>query len=149
MEKLILLLLAIMLTACSLSARSEYDQNRSKWESANIPHYRYALFMGCFCPFMNDMPLEIEVNNGEVVSMTRADGTIVSPADPLYETASPYSTIDRLFASLKADLGGSADEVTVSYDPTYGYPTNISIDVIKQAVDEELSLQISDFEVLK
>ncbi len=149
MKKIILLALAMILTACSVATPSEFDKNLAKWEDANISHYRYTLFIGCFCVFMDQMPLTIEVKDGEVVSITRADGATVGAMDNFYEFYQPYSTIDRIFLKLEADLAGEADEVAVTYDPTYGFPISISVDVIKEAIDDELSLQISNFEILE
>ncbi len=148
MKKLTLLLLAIILTACSFGA-SEFDQNTAKWDNANVTHYRYNLDISCFCAFRSEMPLTIEVKDGEVVSMTRMDGSTVKAGEPLYDAAIAYSTMERVFDSLKADLNGGAEKVTVTYDPTYGYPNKIDIDNIIQAVDDELYIQISNFEVLK
>lgn len=147
MKKIILLVLAIILAACT--GVSEYDQSLAKWQDADISHYRFQLFIGCFCPFAEDMPLTIEVLDGEVVSITSADGSPVETTDPSFETYNSYATIDRLFLELKANLSGEAEEVVVTYDPTYGFPVNISIDRIKAAVDDELSLQVSNFEVLQ
>ena len=149
MKKIILLLLALMLTACSFGAPSELDKNRQTWQDAGITHYRFSLHVGCFCAFRDQMPLTVEVQNGEVVSMTYADGTPVDKTDPNYETFSKHATIDRIFSELEAGLKGDADEVTVTYDPTYGYPSEIHFDYIKAAMDDELSLSVSDFEVLK
>ena len=42
-----------------------------------------------------------------------------------------------------------ADKLTVSYDPTYGFPSDINIDQVKAAMDDELHLTASNFEVLK
>lgn len=81
--------------------------------------------------------------------MTRPDGTIVKATDPGYESFAVYSTMDRVFSQLKTDLGGKADEVTVTYDPAYGFPNSINIDYIKDAVDDEVSVQIENFETLK
>jgi hypothetical protein len=36
----------------------------------------------------------------------------------------------------------------VEYDPTYGFPTNVQIDFIKNAADDELSLFVPSFERL-
>lgn len=149
MKRIIVLALALILTACSAGVSSEFDKNPARWEAANITHYRYTLFIGCFCGFMNEMPLTIEVKDGEVVSMTNANGIPVSPTDSFYDVYESYSTIDRLFLKLESDLAGEADEVTVEYDPAYGFPVNIAIDQIKEAIDDELSIQISDFEVLE
>ena len=147
MKKIILLVLSLLVTACF--ANSEFDQNLRKWKDANIAHYRYQLTIGCFCPFFEDMPLTIEVENGELVSMTRADGAPLGPADLNYQYFEGYSTMDRIFTALEASLNGEADEVIVSYDPQYGFPVDIAIDRIKLAVDDEMSLQVTNFEVLK
>jgi hypothetical protein len=36
----------------------------------------------------------------------------------------------------------------VTYDPTYGFPTEINIDFIEFAMDDELYLSVSGFEPL-
>lgn len=146
MKKIILVVLALMLAACS--ATSEYDQNIKKWQDAGISHYRYDLVIGCFCPFYEDMPLTIEVKDGEVVSITSANGTLLDSSNPSYQYYLEYGTLDLLFTELNSEMA-EADEVIVSYDSQYGFPTEISIDRIKLAMDDELSLQVTNFEVLK
>ena len=147
MKKILLLVLSLLLVACSAS--SEYDQNLKKWQEANIEHYRFDLFIGCFCPFRNIMPLTIEVQNGEVVSITQVDGVVVATDDPSYELFISAASMDSLFTMLEADLNGDADEVLVTYDATYGFPTSISVDQIKEAVDDEIFYQVENFEVLQ
>lgn len=149
MKKFILLILAFVLAACTSRGSSEYDKNLAKWNEANISHYRYSLFIGCFCPFVEDMPVTVEVNNGEIVSITSGKGTAIDLASPLQGVVDRYSTIDRVFLALKADLTGDADDVVVEYDETYGFPSNVAVDNIKQAMDDEISYQVSDFEILK
>ena len=148
MKRIVLITLALILAACSSDARSEFDHNQEKWLDAHISHYRYSLFVGCFCPFTEKMPLNIEVKDGNVLSITYADGTPIPATDPEFEFFARYGTMERLFSELEADLAGAADEVTVSYDPTYGFPQTANIDVIKEAVDDELSLTVSGFEAL-
>jgi hypothetical protein len=93
------------------------------------------------------MPLVIEVQDGEVVSMEFQNGAEIDPAirQDLFDK---YATIDRIFAELDADLNGAADKVTIEYDPTYGFPTKADIDFVEEAIDDELYLSISDFEVI-
>ncbi len=67
---------------------------------------------------------------------------------PFTELFEKYATIDRIFTELKADLNGAADEVIAKYDPTYGFPAEVTIDVEKQATDDELYLTLSNFEKL-
>ena len=149
MKKIILLLLALVLAACSAGATTDYEKNLAKWNDANISHYRYSLFIGCFCAFRDQMPLTIEVKDGEVVSMTRSDGTAVNSTDPSYDIFESYATIDRVFLKLEADQTGDADEVTVTFDSTYAYPANVAVDNIKEAIDDEISYQVSEFEILE
>ena len=160
MKKLLLVILAIVLSACATVAnagepKSEVEQARDKWQAANISHYRFNLFLGCFCIFTENMPLVIEVKDGQVVSMEYQNGKEIDPS--LMEIFQRYETIDKIFDGIERGFkiegnvdtaGDVADEVTVTYDATYGYPTQVNIDFIKDAVDDELSLQITNFEAL-
>jgi hypothetical protein len=146
MKKSLILLLVIILTACSGIGQSDFSRNQQKWQDANISHYRFNLFVGCFCVFSQDMPLIIEVKDGEIVSMEYQTGNPLDDGNREY--FSKFATIDRLFSELEVDLAGEADEVTVTYDSTHGFPTEISIDFIKEAADDELYLTVSNFEAL-
>jgi len=149
MKKLLVLTLVFILAACSVATPSEYDQNLKNWGDANLTHYRFKLSLICFCVFTDQMPLTVEVEDGEVVSVTNQAGETVVPSDDLYQYYEPYLTVDRLFAELGVVLSGEAEEVLVTYDSTYGYPVDVTIDYIKEAIDDELYIQISDLEVLK
>ena len=150
MRKLLFILMALVLAACSVAgpagSQSEIEQNKEKWQDANILHYRYHLSITCFCVFSQDMPLIIEVQDGEVVSMEFQSGNEIDASS--LELFDKYATIDRILSELEADLNGAADEVIVKYDPTYGFPTEATIDFIKEAIDDELYLSISNFEEL-
>jgi Family of unknown function (DUF6174) len=147
MRKILFIILAILLTACSaMQPKSEVDLAREKWQDANISHYRFNLFIGCFCAYTQDMPLIIEVKNGEVVSMKYQSGKEIEAGNLDYFQR--FATIDKIFDELKKDLGGEADKVTVEYDETYGFPKQVSIDFIEQAADDELGLTVSEFEKL-
>ncbi|MBI5298587.1 MAG: hypothetical protein HY869_24190 [Chloroflexi bacterium] len=149
MRNLFFIVLAVALAACALNAQKDLTANQQKWETSGVTHYRYDLFIGCFCAFTEQMPLSIEVLDGEVVSMTYADGTPIAADDPLMELFDHFSTFDHLFADLQTGPASKADEVTVEYQPTYGFPVTINIDQVKEAVDDEYYLTISNFEILK
>jgi len=150
MKKLILIVMALVLAGCAsafaLGSQSELEQNQEKWQEAGISHYRYNVAISCFCVFTQDMPLVIEVQDGNVISMEYQNGNEIDPS--LLELFNRYATIDRVFGEVKAGLNGAADEVIVKYDPTYGFPTEVTIDVEKQATDDELYLTLSNFEKL-
>ena len=146
MRKLIFIFIVLALAACSAGNQTEIERNKEKWQDANITHYRYNLTLGCFCVFSQDIPLVIEVMDGNVVSMEYKNRNPIDTTNR--EFFERFSTIDRIFSELEADLAGAADEVTVTYDPTYGFPVEVTIDYVKEATDDELYLTISDFEVL-
>ena len=151
MKKLILIVMTLVLAGCAamgsaMGNQSEIEQNKEKWQDAGISHYRYNLFISCFCIFVENMPLVIEVQDGQVVSMEYQNGNEIDPS--LLELFEKYATVDRIFAEVEAGLNGAADNVVVTYDPTYGFPTEVTIDVEQQAADDELYLTISDFEEL-
>ena len=150
MKNLILIVMTLILAACAsanaLGSPSEIEQNKEKWQDAGISHYRYNLFISCFCIFTEDMPLIIEVQNGEVLSMELSSGKEIDPS--LLELFNKYATIDRVFAEVEAGLNGGADNVVVKYDPTYGFPTEVTLDFETQAADDEIYLTLSDFEAL-
>ena len=153
MRKLLFIftLIALVLTACAAGVASgsqtEISQNKDKWHDSNISHYRYELFISCFCVFTEDMPLLIDVQDGKVVSMEFQSGKEIDPALKA-DLFDKYATIDRIFAELDADLNGAADVVTAKYDETYGFPTEVTIDFVQEATDDELYLTLSDFEAL-
>ena len=151
MKNFLFIFLTLALAACTavgnaMGSQSEIEQNQEKWQNANISHYRYNLFISCFCIFTQDMPLIIEVQDGEVVSMEFQSGNEIDASN--HELFDKYATIDRLFDELEADLNGAADEVIAKYDPTYGFPTEVTIDFVKEATDDELYLTLSNFEVV-
>ena len=147
MKKLTLLLLVLILSACSAGG-TELSRNQNKWQDANITHYRFELTVGCFCPFRSQMPVTLEVQNGKIVSMIDVNGETLSTTDPMNEFIVKYATIDRLFSELGSASVQKADKLTVSYDPTYGFPSDVNIDFIELAMDDELYLSASAFEPL-
>ena len=147
MKKILLFTLTFILAACSSATTNDFEKNQNLWNDANISHYRYTLSLSCFCAFMDDMPLTIEVQNDKVVSITSGKGTIIDSTNPSYSIFESYIPMENLFTQLKAALD-EADEVAVLYDTTYGFPTSISIDQIKEAVDDELFITVENFEVL-
>ena len=147
MRKILFILMAVLLTACASvgAADSDFDRARDKWQDAGISHYRFNVAISCFCVFTQDMPLIIEVQDGEVVSMEYQSGNEIDPSN--LELFNRYATVDAIFAELEK-AHAEADSVTVEYDETYGFPTQVTIDFDQQAADEEIYLTISDFEAL-
>ena len=149
MKKITLMLLTLILAACTGVGKSELSRNQSKWQDADIAHYRFQLGVGCFCPVGGIMPLTVEVMDGEIVSIVDFNGNDYPSTDPMSELILKYATIDRLFSELGSEPVQEADSLTVNYDPTYGFPVEVAIDYIELAADDELYLSVSGFEPLQ
>jgi len=141
------LLFILVLTLSACSGNSTLRQNQSKWESQNIDHYRFAVAVSCFCPFAN-VKVTYEVQNGQVVTQT-VQTSSDNPVDEAQvgDFYQDYNTIDKVFDYVGRAVN-EADKTTITYDSTYGFPTDVSVDWIKQAVDDEMYLTLSDFEPL-
>lgn len=145
--KIALLFFVLVLTLSACDGGSAFQQNREKWESQNINHYRFTVAVSCFCPFAN-VEVTYDVQDRQIVSQS----VQASPDNPVDEAQvsdfyQPYNTIEKVF-DYAGEAIRDADETTIDYDPTYGFPMNISIDWIKQAIDDEMYLTISNFETL-
>jgi hypothetical protein len=156
MKKLILVSMVFILAACS-ALQSEPTPapttpplaERQIWDNSNVNHYRFQLHLSCFCVFRDQMPLTVEVKDGKVVSITQADGKIVPADDPNYEFFVSYGTFEAMFTRIEGALADpEAGEVTVTYDPTFGFPVDAAIDYIELAADDEMYFTVSGFEQL-
>ena len=138
-----LLILTLTLSACK--GTSELNENRAKWDSLGVAHYRYELTISCFCPFRDVMPVTVEVKDGQIVSLTDVNG------QPLPEefraTFEKAATVEGLFAVAEENLS-NADQVEVTYDAQYGFPASIVADRIKMAVDDEIAYYAGAFKAL-
>ena len=146
--KIISLLLALVFVLSACGGRSEFQRNQDKWQSQDIEHYRFTIAVSCFCPFAF-VEVTYEVQNGQVVDQS----VQTSPDNPVDEAQvsdfyQPYSTIEKVFDYVGKALN-EADKTTVDFDPTYGFPTEVAIDWIELAADDEIYLTLSNFEALQ
>lgn len=138
------------LPACSLYQKNQirYDlsQNQKKWQVQKITHYRYTLHNVCFCPNEIAGPVVIEVKEGKKVSMKYPEDSSLSTDHNLLNQ---YETFDKLFALIQSSLDDHEGEIVVKYDTTYGYPRQISIDPILEAKDDQISIYVDGFQIVK
>ena len=104
--------------------------------------------VGCYCPMTAMMPFTVEVRDGNVVSVTDANGVVVATDDPDTGFVLTYATIEGIYAELMSARFSEADKLTISFDPTYSVPATVSADFIELAADDELYLGISGFTVV-
>jgi hypothetical protein len=136
-----LLIPFLILASCSNPAEDEFKRNEQRWKSQNISDYGYKLRMECYCPLQYIGPNRIEVRHGVAESITYAgDGRNINMSGVRLP-----DTMEKLFDIIR----GEADQMTVTYDPTYGYPTSIHT-IDRRATHDNFTIYaVSDFEVRK
>lgn len=139
-------LLALIAVGCGRVLEPEQDEHtlsRARWASTNTNDYVFDLQRSCFCVSDFVRPVRIEILGGIVNSAVYTDtGELISP--PL--TSVP--TIEDLFDEIREALDGSAFSVIADYHPGMGYPINVSIDYIENAIDDEMAFSVSSFQLL-
>jgi hypothetical protein len=117
---------------------------QTQWAAADIDSYRYELAVSCFCITDMTMPVNVEVQNGEVASITYVeDGSAANPE--LFER---YATVDSLLAVLAEYEAQDPVKFDVTFDAATGVPTDVAIDVDEMMADEELWFTVTNFEEL-
>ena len=124
------------------AAQTDLQAAQQRWEAQQIVSYSYTLAVSCFCPEDIRQPVVVTVTDGEMASIVKADGGNPAAAEFFAE----YNTVEKLFTLIQKAINEGADEVTVTYDSTLGYPTDIKVDTSFQAADEEIYLTMSDLQ---
>jgi len=136
------LLLVLVLTACNVnpSEKTELEANQEKWQNANIKNYTLELRRGCFCPKEYVGPVSIVVKDGVISSMTYTE----TNEAVIEEAKDVFVDVDGLFA-LVEEATTKADELKTTWNDELGYPETISIDYLKETVDDEVNMTVLSF----
>ena len=129
----------------------DYDENLSKWESQHITHYRMFIkppIFGCYWEL--PMPLTVEVQDGNIISVVDADGVMISPPvdDYSYYCYENYFTVSGLFTYIHNTYIEEPPALVVSYDPDLGFPSEIYINPYAEPCCDDFYIYILDVEVL-
>lgn len=143
------LTLALVTAACSFlpgmtpDRRTELQRevagHAARWELAGIDSYSFTITRACFCPPEFSGPFRVTVESGAVTAVTYEGQPVAGNT-----VAGVPLTIDAVFVTLLS-LGPEAS-LTGTWDDTRGYPTDVSVDPIPNAVDDEFTIRIEDFE---
>lgn len=136
-----LLAFMILLSGCQVigpddGQGSDLDTNRDTWESFSDGTYSFVLMRGCFC--IHGGLHWVQVVEGDVVEAISLDQNEPVPPSDL----DIIESIDDIFDMIER-AEREADELEVEYADD-GYPTRVTIDWIKRAVDDEMHLEVSE-----
>lgn len=126
--------------------RQAFVDALARWEESGIANgdYDYTFTRGCFCPEEFVGPYQVSVRAGDVTGASFR-GTDLFDIDILeigrYDEI--VKTVLGVFAEIDRALR-EADSFTAEYHPELGYPTNVYIDWIANAADEEVSYTIAN-----
>lgn len=135
-------LLLLTAASCSITATTgrsseelELARNRQRWASAGIHDYEFDFRRLCFCLDEATEPVHIVVRQDVITSVVRTrDG------QPASMRVTAWPRVDELFADVQQRLDQRVERLDVRYDPTYGYPRSIVVDIALMAADDEYSL---------
>jgi len=134
-----LVLMLAALTACHSGPNlDDLKRARATWAGQNVRDYEITIRRLCLCP--STEPVRVRVVAGQVVSQT-----VVPTRLPLDSTqATMYPAVPGLFELVEGAYQ-RADRATATFNRQYGYPESIRIDWIAKAIDDELTVEVSDF----
>jgi hypothetical protein len=136
-----MVVLALAAAACGnpLSPTEDLEDARRTWSRQGLTSYRFNVSQLCFCgPDVRGV-FHVVVERGSVTSVT--DAETGAPRTP--HPAVPL-TVEALFDKVEEAIERDADEIDVRYDPMLGYPQEIAIDFIENAIDDEVTYVVSD-----
>jgi len=142
-------LLALSAIRCSITEpssrrddRAELARNRQRWAGAAVHDYTFDYQLLCFCAPDATEPVRITVRQDAIVAVVRQRDGLPAGTSPV------WPRIDVLFDDIQRRLDQQVARITVVYDPTYGYPRSIAVDVAAMAADDEYSHTASNLRPL-
>ncbi len=114
----------------------EPDVNQSRWNAYHDGDYHFEINRGCFC--MNGGSFWVQVVDSEVVFAINN----FSQEPVSVEYLQNFETIDDIFDMVR-NAEKDADELVVQYSE-FGYPSMVTIDWNVMAIDDEISLTVSN-----
>ena len=129
-----------------MGERARLEENRKKFESLGVG-LAYILVQnhGCNCldPITQKVALRV-IDNYIQTFHFEDSGEEVEPSYFQY-----FLTVSQLFGLIERAIDTDPDSLKVSYDDTYGYPTEVVIDWEACAADEETLIYNTDFRPLR
>lgn len=121
-------------------AQGQLDESRRKWDERGLTDYQYQYQNICFCAPAFTNPVVVSVSRGAIVAAVDVQsGRPVDASD-----LGRYRSVPQVFDVIQDAIDRKAARIEASYDPTFGHPTDVSIDYDRMIADEELGIRIRD-----
>jgi hypothetical protein len=141
------LAITIALAACDVVAPGrdytllhQLEANEQRWQERRPT--RYSMTMQVTTLVAESPPTVIlTVTGHDITSIVLAD-----TGEPYTTTgALPFPTVEGVFDIIRDALNRRVPIIFVTYDPEYGYPTQLQIDYDPRRRDDDVIIIISDF----
>lgn len=127
----------------------ELNENRIKWESQNITHYKMSVYPDDYYGSV-PMPMVVEVMNNAIVSVVDANGEDIPPGDNSVSTFNQenFFTIPALFSYISHYYSDPPASIRVTYNTELGYPEGIYVNPYTEPCCQDFRIEIRVFEIL-
>ncbi len=133
----------VSMAACTSPFQKQEDTlaiAEARWRAAGLADYKFSFSRSCECLPASTRSVTITVSGGGFISATYLDDGTAADTVLFRDTL----TLDRLFASLHEALARHPATFTAQYEPTLGYPMQVSIDYNLITADDEFFLTVTD-----
>lgn len=137
--------LLVLLPGCDLlngdDPSGELAERRRAWQALHITDYTYDFERLCFCGGPAGRTLRVVVRANQIVGVT----DVQTGQPPEMMPSGWVVTIDSLFSELQTEARRGADKMDLAFDKQFHFPARASIDRVKNAIDDELTLNATNF----
>ena len=116
------------------------DQARRTWDASHPSDYSFDLHIEVFS--LLGGTYRVAVADGQTAGIERTDG---QPFDNSLAAELP-GTIEEVFDVITDNLDRGPDLVIAGIYPELGYPTDATFDHIRNAIDDEFAIVVTNFE---
>ena len=132
----------VIFSSIEEDVQEELDVNRAQWDAAAIHDYSMSFQRLClFCTVEFSIPVRITVRGDTIFEVRDLDtgAPVVEPA------VGVFLTIDEVFDAIQGAIDQGAAEIDVRYNSTFGYPTDVNIDISRSQFRDDAQFQIREF----
>lgn len=127
-------------------APAEFLENRAKWEEAlsqSDGELEYTRQRFCFCRPEDTKPMDVVEKDGEIVEAVYSESGEAVPEN----IRDSLLSVNEIFDTIEKAYNSGAEEVNVTYDEEYGYPTSAFINQDFNIQDEEVTYNLSNMQL--
>ena len=152
------LLAAVLVFSCVKSASEmltseeqvqALKQAEELWDSHKIAEYEFVIKYECECSECTLVARRVKVSGRIVTAVEYADDTPCTESDEV--KTHQTETINDMFALIKRSLNhktGNLDQVQITYDSHFGFPSHIFIDPSAAYQHDNYGITITDFNLI-